>query len=410
VSATVRHAIWAVTVVGVLLLLPLSWILPRLDLPILPALENMPISGGAAGTTSGSPYSEWGILAAAYGFGAAILAGRLAIWRLALARTWRRALPPQDHRYETQMDAIGQSLGLTRRVELRLGRVDQMPLTWGILHPKILLPSAARDWSSERLRIVLAHELGHVVRLDAASLAMAQWVCVLHWCNPLVWYGAARLRLEQELACDELVVRSGIDAHSYARDLLEIASRLGRQRASEAAALPIGRKSQLEARLQAIIRSTGVRRSPRASFLAILPILLCAPLAASLVPTSVGAYASPAGSQQSSATSLVLAKGSTERASGPASSRLKSSAPAPVPGSAPPEGGALAEVRSEQPANVDASTRRPVILRPGTPAPPPPFEPTPPAAEPGPPPAPPGPPPSWPASPDPPPRPFGSPP
>ncbi|RAZ18687.1 peptidase M56, partial [Klebsiella oxytoca] len=61
------------------------------------------------------------------------------------------------------------------------------PLTYGIIHPVILLPKST-DWTdTERLNYVLEHELAHIRHFDAAAkLALTAAVCV-HWFNPLVW-------------------------------------------------------------------------------------------------------------------------------------------------------------------------------------------------------------------------------
>src|SRR6185369_5567381 len=94
---------------------------------------------------------------------------------------------------------------------------------WGTLRPKILLPAEARTWTDERRRIVLLHELAHVARRDSLGRAAATIVCALYWFHPASWYAARRMRLEQEHACDDLVLSLGAKAHAYARDLLEVA-------------------------------------------------------------------------------------------------------------------------------------------------------------------------------------------
>ena len=48
-----------------------------------------------------------------------------------------------------------------------------VPVTLGVWHPVILLPTAWREWSEEKLQAVLAHELSHVVRRDALTRALA---------------------------------------------------------------------------------------------------------------------------------------------------------------------------------------------------------------------------------------------
>ena len=46
-------------------------------------------------------------------------------------------------------------------------RRDVMPLTFGTLAPAIVLPASADEWTEERRRAVLLHELAHIARPTA---------------------------------------------------------------------------------------------------------------------------------------------------------------------------------------------------------------------------------------------------
>jgi len=67
------------------------------------------------------------------------------------------------------------------------------PATWGLFRPVIVLPPAARDWTVERRRVVLAHELAHVARRDGLANLIGWMACALYWPNPLDWIAARRL-------------------------------------------------------------------------------------------------------------------------------------------------------------------------------------------------------------------------
>ena len=76
-------------------------------------------------------------------------------------------------------------------------------------------------------------------------------VCALYWFNPLAWLAAARMRVERERACDDLVVALGQTRPSeYAAHLLEIARQLS---AAPRGALAVARRSGLEQRLRALL-------------------------------------------------------------------------------------------------------------------------------------------------------------
>ena len=113
---------------------------------------------------------------------------------------------------------------LHRRVSVRLsGRVDA-PMTYGLFRPVILLP-AGLDWRDEKgLGFILAHEYGHIRRLDGLrKLVLTAAVC-LHWFNPLVWAMFILANRDMEMACDEQVVRA-METHTradYARTLIRM--------------------------------------------------------------------------------------------------------------------------------------------------------------------------------------------
>jgi TonB family protein len=79
-----------------------------------------------------------------------------------------------------------------------------------------------------------------------------QIVCSVYWFNPLVWVVANRMQRESELACDDAVLRLGVDARDYAAHLLEIARGFCRPKAGWA--LAMARPSDLEKRFAALLR------------------------------------------------------------------------------------------------------------------------------------------------------------
>lgn len=94
-----------------------------------------------------------------------------------------------------------------RPISLRQTDRIAAPLTYGLFKPVILLP-AQTDWTdTDGLQYVLAHEYGHIRRLDGAFKLLLTAALCLHWFNPLVWLMYALANRDIELACDEKVVR-----------------------------------------------------------------------------------------------------------------------------------------------------------------------------------------------------------
>ena len=96
------------------------------------------------------------------------------------------------------------------------------PITWGFFRPRILFPEAARDWSVERVGMVLTHEMAHVKRGDLFTHLVAQVCLALNWFNPFCRTIVKRLILDREHACDDYVLLRGPAAPTYAEHLMNI--------------------------------------------------------------------------------------------------------------------------------------------------------------------------------------------
>ncbi|MCO5351155.1 MAG: M56 family metallopeptidase [Bryobacteraceae bacterium] len=134
---------------------------------------------------------------------------------------------------------------------------------YGIWRPVILLPAAAREWSEERLRVVLAHERMHVLRGDPAWFTAARVAAALWWPHPLVWLGLVSLIREAEQACDDGVLAEGTPADEYATHLVAMVRAISAGEVRYQGGLPMIRVSELERRLRAML-NPGVNRRPAA--------------------------------------------------------------------------------------------------------------------------------------------------
>jgi beta-lactamase regulating signal transducer with metallopeptidase domain len=112
---------------------------------------------------------------------------------------------------------------LNGRLRVMYSSEDFEPGVFGILNPVLLLPEGMNHHlSPAQMEAVLAHELCHVRRRDNMTMAMHMIVEALLWFHPLVWWIRLRLVEEQELACDEEVLRHGTEAAVYAETLLRV--------------------------------------------------------------------------------------------------------------------------------------------------------------------------------------------
>ena len=196
----------------------------------------------------GSPFPIETFTIAVWAAGAALLLLRLLAGLLHRSRSNR----PADYAAPLAAE-LARDFGIGRRVRTEESSRVCVPETRGFFRPLIELPPAARDWSDERLRLVLTHELIHVVRHDWFWGVLAGTVTALHWFNPVAWYALRRLRTERELSCDDMVLSLGTDGCDYAGHLVEIAAGLGC--AVEAGTVAMAHVSNLEARVRSILNS-----------------------------------------------------------------------------------------------------------------------------------------------------------
>lgn len=300
--AAARHMAWLFGIAA-LLALPILWgLVPGLRLPILPA-ETATAAESFHGMAAPSFVSAgpippdvpiqagWSIvLLAVYALGAATLLLRLVVGRRMLRRLWSDAGTVGDPAWQTLLSRLSSEMRLSRRVELRISRGPAVPMTWGTLAPKVLLPAEASGWPPERRRLVLLHELAHVARRDSFSRSIASLACALYWFHPGAWFAARQMRIEQEHAADDRVLMAGGSPQAYALSLLHLAGGPGaRPRFDQAAAM--AGMYQLERRLVSIT-SPARRNRPGTFFLSSSGLLagLTTLLAAAGVPVS----ASPA--------------------------------------------------------------------------------------------------------------------
>lgn len=338
-SAAWRHLVWCLSVASLLLLPALSLALPAWRVTWLPQWTGEPtqlaeptplaatlLSDLAAGgraepfddqpgvastllseavtpvtephqrlpttiETTSPPRSSIPWLAITWVVGGLVSLVPLAVGLWQLAELHRRSRVIDDRSWLNLLDELRRQLSVSRGVQLRQSEAALPPLTWGALRPVLLVPAEASAWTDERRRLVLLHELAHIRRWDWLTQLVAHVACAAYWFNPLVWLAARQMRIQRELACDDLVLASGARASDYAQELLALAAGLSDARLSALVAVPMARRGALEDRLRGILDS---RRSRAA--LTTAAVCLGAALAVAAIAPLAMLRAAPPGS------------------------------------------------------------------------------------------------------------------
>lgn len=206
--------------------------------------------------------------------GAVVMSLPLILGYLSLARLQKQSQPLSGSGATQLQELALRVLGHRRVIGLQ-SPARRMPMTWGVFQPIVLLPTEAQEWSTDRRRLVLLHELAHIRRLDCLTQIVGQVVRALHWFNPCAWWALARLQMEQEKACDDFVLNSGVAPDEYATELLAVAVRLPQTAWDTGLALAMSRAGRLEQRLSAILDDERNRKTPTRLRATLHLFLLC---------------------------------------------------------------------------------------------------------------------------------------
>jgi len=283
-SAAARHLVWTLAIIGVLLLPILLLALPEWPIVIrtsspktadvapmdesveVPAdLDRAPGSFGASAGVAPAATADtfrWSpVIAGVYAIGVFVMLIQLALQRRSVRCLARAATDLRDGAWPQLLSECADIMGIRRSVRLLRSREPSMPMAFGTILPTILIPVMADVWPEDRRRAVVLHELAHIARYDCLTQTLALAACTMYWFHPAAWLVARRLRIERELACDDLVINAGAPAREYAGHLLEIAYTLGSDRAP-AMAVSMARPRQLEGRMLAVLDVARNRNVP----------------------------------------------------------------------------------------------------------------------------------------------------
>jgi TonB family protein len=270
--AALRHFVYTAVFAGVLALPAVSVFAPVMRVPVAaaPAAASITLATPAPPSV---PARSVPWLPIAYTAGCFAVALRFTAGAIRTARLLRRAGTA------TVMHGV-------RVVE---SPEAEVPMTWGIWKPAVILPAGAAKWPATRLLSVILHERAHIQRRDLLAQTVAQAACCLYWFHPLAWAALRQLRRERELAADDAVLQQGVEAHVYASHLMETARNL----ASWIDAPAMADVSGLEARVAALLNPHRNRRPlsrPAATFVVMLTALAIAPLS-TVIAQNIGSIA-----------------------------------------------------------------------------------------------------------------------
>lgn len=176
-------------------------------------IQNTPSIGHDTGTTINMLFIVWVM-------GIFLMAMFFIIGYVLCRRAFQSSLPVQNE----YVDKWIETHRIKRNIVIRQANCISAPLTYGIVHPVILLPQNTNWEDIQTLNYCLLHEHVHIKRCDVLNKLLLILALCVHWFNPFVWIMYVLANRDIELSCDETVINSlgSIKKSAYAFTLIQV--------------------------------------------------------------------------------------------------------------------------------------------------------------------------------------------
>ena len=211
--------------------------------------------------------------------GILVLCSTAGVQLIRFYRNLARAVVPAGSNLQALLDEYRRKFRIRRPVELLETDAVRSPALFGLLRLRLLVPRGfGAQFAGRELRYVFLHELAHVKRGDLWLNWLVTALQIIHWFNPLLWLGFARLRADRELACDELaLLRAGDNVGTaYGETIVKLLENLSRPAAIPGLVGVLEDKKQMHRRIAMI---ANFRRPGRWSALAVILTAIVATVA-----------------------------------------------------------------------------------------------------------------------------------
>jgi bla regulator protein blaR1 len=154
-------------------------------------------------------------------------------------------------RFTAKVNQGGEALFWADTIPVTRSPVVASPIALGIFGKQVIVPmDFEHRFDEDERRLAMAHEIVHHRRFDVLANFAALAMLSLHWFNPIAHLAHRAFRLDQEAACDAVVLNgaSTADRHAYGSALFK--SAMGRV---PLAACAMGATTTLKTRLRRIV-------------------------------------------------------------------------------------------------------------------------------------------------------------
>ena len=107
---------------------------------------------------------------------------------------------------DSRIEELVNSFRLKRRVQIYINDSIKVPITYGVICPKIIIQSQVLEDNS-LLKYVIIHEMIHIKKFDIVLTHIKNLIACLHWYNPFILVASRYMEDDLELLCDKLVIQ-----------------------------------------------------------------------------------------------------------------------------------------------------------------------------------------------------------
>ena len=189
--------------------------------PVIPVVSE--VQNHANGDSRGVTVGRW--IMGLWLSGIGLLLILMTTKTLRLVRAIRH-LPLTNNTEATEvLEECRQLMGVHKTMPIVETRLVHSPGLWVFGRAILLMP----EWmlgrlSKQEMEHVFLHELAHLRRRDILWNWIAAILQTIHWFNPFVWLAVTRMRSDQELSCDAMVLEKlgQTKAREYGHTILKL--------------------------------------------------------------------------------------------------------------------------------------------------------------------------------------------
>ena len=107
---------------------------------------------------------------------------------------------------DSRIEELVNSFRLKRQVQIYINDGIKVPITYGVLRPKIIIQSQVLE-NDNLLKYIIIHEMIHIKKFDIVFTHIKNLIACLHWYNPFILVASRYMEDDLELLCDKLVIQ-----------------------------------------------------------------------------------------------------------------------------------------------------------------------------------------------------------